>query len=268
MTKSPLRLSLAYGLFVGLALPAAAQVLTPAPTLPPPPPPLTTPVAPAKAQPADVAAPKLGPDGQIQPGFQRMHESFLKRGKAGKIGVLFLGDSITQGWGRATDVFHDHYGKYDPANFGIGGDRTQHVLWRIDNGELDGISPKVVVLMIGTNNIGQSADEILAGDKKIIAEIHQKLPDTKILVLGIFPRGADPTQRNVASMRAKIKAVNVELAKLDDGGKTRYLDIGDKFLTADGVLTKEIMPDALHPNHAGYEIWAGAMQPLLDEMMK
>lgn len=218
-------------------------------------------------QPADAPAPKMK-EGQVDPNFQRQHESFLKRGKEGKIGVLFLGDSITAGWGRAKDVWDQHFGKYDPANFGIGGDRTQHVLWRIENGELDGISPKVLVLMIGTNNIGYPAEEILKGDKKIVAEIQRKLPDTRILLLGIFPRGADPKNPGVAGMRAKIKAVNQELAKLDDGKKVRYLDIGDKFLDAEGNLPADIMPDALHPNLKGYQIWADAIQPLLDEMMK
>jgi len=230
--------------------------------------PTTAPVkAPVKAapQPADVAAPKLGKDGAPQATFMKMHESFLKRGKDGKIGVLFLGDSITEGWaGKGKDVWTKTYGALDPANVGIGGDQTQHVLWRIDNGELDGISPRVVVLMIGTNNIGYPAEDIARADTKIVEEIHQKLPDTKLLLLGIFPRAAAASDPR----RAKIKAVNAELAKLDDGSKTRYLDIGDKFLSPDGSLSKDIMPDYLHPNAKGYQIWADAMQPLLDEMMK
>jgi len=220
-------------------------------------------------EPADQPAPKLGKDGAPQARFMQLHESFLKRGKDGKIGVLFLGDSITEGWNaRGKEVWTKTYGKEDPANFGISGDKTEHVLWRIDNGELNGINPKVLVLMIGTNNIGYPAEDIAKADVKIISEIHAKLPDTKVLVLGIFPRGADPKDPKVAGMRDKIKQVNQVLAKLDDGSKTRYLDIGDKFLTPDRMLTKEIMPDALHPNAKGYQIWADAMQPLLDEMMK
>jgi lysophospholipase L1-like esterase len=218
---------------------------------------------------ADVAAPKLDKNGKIDSRFLQKHELFLRRGKEGKIGVLFLGDSITEGWGtRGREVWAENYGKLDPANFGIGGDKTQHVLWRIDNGELDGISPKVVVLMIGTNNIGYLPEDILAADTKIVQEIHQKLPDTKLLLLGIFPRGADPNDPKVAAMRETIKTVNQGLAKLDDGDKTRYLDIGDKFLDADSKLSKDIMPDALHPNAKGYVIWAKTMQPLLDQMMQ
>jgi beta-glucosidase len=234
-------LSLAASAFV-LALPALAQNM----------------------EPADVAAPKKDQTGAIQPRFQMMHESFLKRGKEGKIGVLF----ITQGWNGARPVWDEHFGKYDPANFGIGGDRTQHVLWRIENGELDGIAPKVVVLMIGTNNSGYPAEEILKGDLKIVEQIHAKLPQTKLLLLGIFPRGKDAQDPKVIAVREKLKSVNAGLARLDDGKKTRYLDIGAKFMDAEGNLPADIMPDALHLSAKGYGIWADAIQPLLDEMMK
>ncbi len=256
--------ALAAALALALLAPAAGLVAGDAapPAAPPAPAPAKQPEA------ADQASPKLGKDGMIDKGFAGKHESFLKRGKEGAIGVLFLGDSITAGWGNAKEVWESHYGTHQPANFGIGGDRTQHVLWRIDNGELDGIAPKVVVLMIGTNNIGDTPENITKGDLKIVAEIHAKLPAARLLLLGIFPRGADPKQAGTLAVRGKIKAVNAELAKLDDGAKTRYLDIGAKFLDADGVLAKDIMSDALHPSAKGYQIWAEAMQPLLDEMLK
>src|SRR5690606_18268051 len=122
--------------------------------------------------------------------FLQKHQAFLKRIKEGPIDLLFLGDSITEGWKNATRVWQEHYGSFRPANFGIGGDRTQHVLWRIQNGELDGIKPKVVVLMIGTNNSGtNTAAQIAAANRKIVQQIRTKLPATKVLVLGIFPRG-------------------------------------------------------------------------------
>jgi lysophospholipase L1-like esterase len=222
-------------------------------------------------EPADVAAPKLGPDGQLNAHFKKMHEAFLQRRSQGPIDLLFLGDSITEGWsGRGKAVWENNYANLNVANFGIGGDRTQHVLWRIDNGELDGISPKVLVLLIGTNNIGYPAQDILTADTKIVQEIHDKLPTTKVLIIGIFPRGADPSDPNVAQMRAKIIFVNKGLATLDDGNKTRFLDLGDKFLTADGKITDQFMYDAvaLHPNAAGYQLWADAMNPLLTEMLK
>jgi lysophospholipase L1-like esterase len=218
----------------------------------------------------DAPSPKLGPDGKIEPHFLEMHQSFIRRGQEAPIGLLFIGDSITEGWHWDDNwkIFRDHFDKYIPANFGIGGDRTAHVLWRIDNGELDHISPKAVVLLIGTNNIGYPAPDILKGDEKIVAEIRQKLPDTKLLILGIFPRGEDPHDPKTAEMRDKIKFVNAGLAKFDDNDKTRFLDIDQSFLKPDGTLPKEIMPDSLHPNHAGYKIWADAIQPTVDELMK
>jgi len=232
--------------------------------------PTTVPTTQSLAEGADVAAAKFDHSGQIEGRFQHMHESFLRRAKEGKIGLLFLGDSITEGWsGGGRIVWAKSYWKYDPANFGIGGDKTQNVIWRIENGELDHINPQVVVLMIGTNNMDSySVEDILLADEKIVREIHKKLPDTKLLLLGIFLRGADPNDRTVAALRQKIKTVNEGLAKLDDGEKTRYLDIGDKFMDADGKISKDIMPDALHPNARGYQIWADAMQPLLDQMIK
>src|SRR5205807_2434444 len=140
-----------------------------------------------------------------------------------------LGDSITDGWrGGGQEVWKKTFEPLKAANFGIGGDRTEHVLWRLQNGELEGINPKVAVLMIGTNNTGSnSVEQIADGIKAIVAEIHHQKPHTKILLLGVFPRSpkaADP-------VRQKIKDVNNIIATLDDGGKTvRYLDIGAKFL--------------------------------------
>ncbi len=248
-------------------------------------------VAPLRAQaPAarvDASAPvvKAGPDGQPNAAFIKMHESFLARGKAGPIGVLFLGDSITAGWtpanGSRAHIWDTYFGKMQPANFGIGGDQTQHVIWRIANGELDGISPKVVVLMLGTNNTGpapggHTAAEIAAADKKIVQLIREKT-GAKVLLLAVFPRGARKDQQGViqdsaitdAARRTEIiNAVNRELAKLDDGKNVRYLDINHVFLGQDGKIPFSIMPDQLHPNTAGYQLWADAMKPLLTEMMK
>lgn len=234
----------------------------------------------AQAPKVDASAPiaKTGPDGQPNAAFLKAHESFLARGKSGPIGVLFLGDSITAGWTKAPHVWEAYYGKLQPANFGIGGDQTQHVIWRIANGELDGIAPKVAVLMLGTNNsAAHTADEIAAADKKIVSLIRQKLPNTKVLVLAVFPRGARKNQQGVitpeavadaAKRMAVIDGVNAQLAKLDDGKNVRFLDINHAFLGQDGKIPFSIMPDQLHPNAAGYQLWADAMKPLLTEMMK
>ncbi len=231
-----------------------------------------TPAAPAATpiklppQPADVAAPKLDNNtGQPQAGFMQGHESFVKIAKEGKTDLLFLGDSITAGWGGQKVIWDKEFGAYHPANFGIGGDRTQHVLWRIENGELDGIKPKATVLMIGTNNVGGDAPEATAkGVTKIVETIRKKLPETKILLLAIFPR----SEKTESVPRVKNQAVNDVIAKLADGKHVFFMDIGDKFLEADGTLTKEVMPDLLHPGAKGYQIWADAIGPKLKELMK
>lgn len=214
----------------------------------------------------DVAAPKLGPDGQPNAGFMAAHQRFVATAKEGKAELVFLGDSITAGWNGQKTVWDKAFGAYKPANFGIGGDRTQHVLWRITNGELDGIHPKAAVLMIGTNNTGSDTPEGIAkGITSIVNTIREKQPQAKILLLAVFPRGekASPNPG-----RDKIKQVNAIIAKLDDGKNIHFLDIGQKFLQPDGSITKDIMPDFLHLTAAGYQIWADAIGPKLSELMK
>lgn len=203
------------------------------------------------------------------------HEQFLKNKaealEKGPVNLLFVGDSITDAWrgGAQNKLYQQRWGKHNPLNIGISGDRTQHVLWRLDHGEVDGIKPKAVVVMIGTNNLGNpprsTPEQTAAGVKCVVEKLREKLPESKILLLGVFPRGAkadDP-------YRAQIKTVNDTIAKLDDGGgHVTYLDIGDKFLDPDGNLPADIMPDALHPNEKGYQIWADAMGATLDEMLR
>jgi lysophospholipase L1-like esterase len=206
--------------------------------------------------------------------FLKQHEAILERGKSGPIGVLFLGDSITENWkAKAPELWKQYEEKYQAADFGIGGDRTQHVIWRIENGELDGIHPKVVVFMLGTNNTSDnSADQIVAADKKIIRLIQEKIPETKIIVMAILPRGprknSNGTWDDGVARMDVIRAANAQLAKLDNGKTIRYLDIGPKFVGVDGKLPNDLMPDQLHPNATGYKLWVDAMQPLLDEMLK
>lgn len=223
-----------------------------------------TPKKPNPVQAPDVAAPKFR-DGEPDAGFIKTHEGYVAIAKAGGVDVLFLGDSITAGWrGNGKEAWEKSFAAYKTANFGIGGDRTQHVLWRITNGELDGIKPKVVVLMIGTNNSGtDEADGIAKGVTAIVKAIHAKSPTTKVLLLAVFPRGEKPNPQ-----REKLAKVNETIAKLHDGKSVHYLDIGAKFLTADGTLTKDIMPDFLHLSKAGYQIWADAITPKLAELTK
>lgn len=240
----------------------ALRAQTPAPAVKPAAPAVVMP-----PQPPDVPAEKYGKDGKINPGFIASHEKYVNIAKEGKAQLVFLGDSITAGWaGAGKEVWAKAFAGYTPANFGIGGDRTQHVLWRIQNGELEVIKPKAVVLMIGTNNSGSdSAEGIAKGVTVIVETIRAKQPQAKILLLAVFPRGekASPNPG-----RDKLKQVNAIIAKLDDGKNVFFLDIGDKFMQPDGSLTKEIMPDFLHLSPAGYQIWADAIGPKLAELMK
>lgn len=238
-----------------------------------------TPAAPAAAAvppaPVDASAaiPKTG-----NARFFELHEKFLARGKAGPMGVLFLGDSITEGWGKAPHIFEHYFGQYQPANFGIGGDQTHHVIWRIENGEFDGISPKVVVLMIGTNNTGQHTGEQIADAvKKIIDLAKAKIPGVKVLLLAILPRDARRTPDGLITEAASADAAkrvaandraNALLAKLDDGITVRFLNTNAVFLGRDGRIPWTIMPDQLHPTAAGYQLWAEAIEKPLAEMMK
>jgi lysophospholipase L1-like esterase len=206
------------------------------------------------------------------PNWVKRHKGFVAEAQKGGIDILFMGDSITDFWrNRGSNVWNQYYAPRHAANFGISADRTEHVLWRLDNGELDGIKPKVVVLMIGTNNTGKERNgvprnntpHVIEGVQAVVNDLRAKLPDSKILLLGIFPRGTldDP-------QRAQVAVINTVIAKLDDGKMVRFLDIGPKFLEADGTLSTDIMPDLLHPSERGYQIWADAMNPTLDEMLQ
>jgi lysophospholipase L1-like esterase len=210
------------------------------------------------------------------------HDGFVAIAKKGDVDLLFMGDSITDGWRSKYDekngnggkkVWDENFAPLKAANFGIGGDRTQHVLWRIENGELDGIKPKLMVLMIGTNNGGDSKDDVALGITTIVKEAQKRIPEMKILLLGIFPRAPKDDKIQAASLdnpgNKKNMEVNAIISKLDDGGKTiKYMDIGAKFLDAEGKLPKDVMPDFLHPNAKGYQIWADAILPTVKEMMK
>lgn len=197
----------------------------------------------------------------------KMHKSFLRQAARGDVDLLFLGDSITEHFqSGGKPVWNSEFSAWRTANFGIAGDTTQGVYRRINEGELDGIHPKVVVLLIGTNNIstGTQPPEAIAADiKTVVRAIRQKLPQTKVLLLGIFPRGPDPD----APVRQTIKEINARLSNLEDGTAVRFLDIGDKFLDDRGRISPDVMPDYLHLSEKGYRIWAECMRPLLRQLM-
>lgn len=198
-------------------------------------------------------------------GWMERHESFNKRVAQGNVDLLLIGDSITHGWENdGKEVWAKFYAPRNAVNLGIGGDRTQHVLWRLDHGNVAGISPKLAVLMIGTNNSGDNtSDEIAEGVESIVASLREKLPETKVLVLAIFSRGANDDD----ARRQTNEGANESIAKLADGEMVHYLDINGAFLDDDGTLPTDVMPDLLHPNAKGYQIWAEAMEAKVAELM-
>lgn len=232
--------------------------------------PVIPPTQPAQQIPANTA---IGQESRPDKWWIDRHESFNARAKQGAeqgdIDLIFMGDSITQGWeGAGKGVWAQFYAKRNAVNMGIGGDRTQHLLYRIAHGNLDGLAapkaghtPKLLVLMIGTNNTASSptvrsntAEEINEGVRAVVKAVREKLPETHILVLAIFPRGEKPNET-----RATLDSTNKLLASIADA-KTTFLDIGPKFLNPDGTIGKDIMPDFLHLSEKGYRLWAEAIE--------
>lgn len=198
--------------------------------------------------------------------WRQRHEDFNTRVAQGNVDLIFIGDSITHAWeSEGKDVWAKYYAKRNAVNLGIGGDRTQHVLWRLDHGNINGISPKAAVLMIGTNNSNgddYTAEQIADGITAIVRRLRSQLPNTKILILGVFPRGQAP-----CAQREKNAAASKIVSKLADGKMIHYMDIGEHFLQPDGTLTKDIMPDYLHLTPLGYQIWAIAIEGKLRELL-
>jgi len=212
--------------------------------------------------------------GREWPGYEwaKRHAGVSANVRARKPQIVFIGDSITHFFGgephdrrlNGDAVWQKFYEPRNAVNLGYGWDRTENVLWRLGPGqELEGASPKVAVVMIGTNNLGlNSPADIAAGITGICALIHQRLPATRILLLGIFPRGEKPDAN-----RQRITEINQIIAKLDGHDHVTFLDFGAKFLSPDGTIARSIMPDFLHPNAAGYQIWAEAMEPTLARLL-
>jgi len=194
------------------------------------------------------------------------HDAVNERLRKGNIDLLFIGDSITHGWENVgKEIWGAYYAPRNAVNMGFSGDRTQHVLWRLDHSDMEGICPKLAVLMIGTNNSNgndNTAEEIADGIIAICQRLRTKLPNTKILLLAIFPR--DP---KLSAQRQKNATANLLASRIADGKMIYYLDINSSFLTEDGILSEDIMPDYLHPNKAGYKIWAEAIEPKVAQLM-
>lgn len=186
--------------------------------------------------------------------------------RANEIKIIFDGDSITDSWenkGRA--VWQSRLMKYHPFDFAMSGDRTQHVLFRLAEGQARGLDPKLIVLLIGTNNIPiDKPEQIADGVAAIIKVYRERCPNAVILLQGIFPRSETPDAPN----RVKIKETNALLTKLADGTKVVYVDFGDKFLEPDGRISSTVLYDYLHPTPKGYTIWADALQPFIDKYVQ
>jgi len=236
------------------------------------------------ARPVDPCSVKLGSHKAVTPvdrpdksWWMPRHQGVLEREAKGNVGLLMIGDSITHGFDKAgKTVWDKYYAPRNAVNMGFSGDRTEHVLWRLEHGELDGVSPKLAVIMIGTNNSNgddHTAEEIADGIKAIVCQIRTRLPETKVLILAIFPRG-DAAQRKdkkhdapFNDQWAKNNQASELASKVADGKMVFYLDINKAFLNDEGVLTREIMPDLLHPKEKGYQLWADAMEPTIAKLM-
>jgi lysophospholipase L1-like esterase len=182
--------------------------------------------------------------------------------------LVFIGDSITHGWEKdGLTVWNRYYKQYNALDLGFFGDRTEHVLWRLQHGEIDGLHPKATVLLIGTNNTShrlEPASSTAAAVKRIIDEVQQRMPDTKVLLLAVFPRNDKPG----TPVDRINDELNTILPGLADNRKVFFLNINKALLNADGTFSKDIMPDLIHPNEKGYEIWARAMDPELQQLMQ
>ena len=200
------------------------------------------------------------------------HQQLLAKAKTGGIDVYFLGDSITRRWG-ALDYpdFLAHWTKsfhgWNAGNFGWGADRTENILWRLENGELDGIDPKVIVILAGTNNVGKEpgdearVSDITRGLKAIVDTCRKKAPAATILLTAIFPRNDN------AAVMPTIARINTNLARMADGKQVRFVDVNAGLADARGILFKGMMVDGLHPSLTGYEVWAEGLKPILTELL-
>jgi len=220
---------------------------------------------------ADQPTPRADKNSQIA------HRQFLTKGKQGRIDVYFEGDSITRRWG-ATDYpqllenWNKNFFGWNAADFGWGADRVENILWRLENGELDGVNPKVIVLLAGTNNVGgkippggidTAVEDVTKGLRAVVRIMQSKAPDAVIVVIGIFPRNDN------VDVMPEIDRINANLANMADGRRIRYLNINDQLADRDGRLHDGMMNanDKLHPTVKGYQVWADGLKPLLTELL-
>ena len=200
--------------------------------------------------------------------WREKHAADVAIAQKGGVDVLFVGDSITEGWEWGDgDHWKKHFAPLGAANFGIGGDTTQNLLWRLDNGDVGALKPKVVVVLIGTNNLGRenaTAAEAARGVEAVVRKLRAAFPEAKIVLHGIFPCDYSPK----AEVRQRVKDVNARLARLDGlDGKVVFRDIGAVFLEPDGSILPAVSPDGLHLTPEGYRRWASVLEPLVRELL-
>jgi N-acetylglucosamine-6-sulfatase len=257
------RLGLMGGCAAMILLAGKSALAQPAPI----PMPTTRPAIPApdrKPEPLgdpSVAAPRSGTSA---PDFLKAHQRLLARTKQGGIDLLLLGDSLIQFWDKYPDAFDKAFGDYKTANYGVAGDRVENLLWRIENGELEGLKPRVILLMIGTNNTGiNAADQIAAGISHTVQTLRSKCPDSKILLLSILPRAREGEEAKSDA----INTINSAISKLDDGSTVKYIDLASKFKSPDGKISRELMVDGMHLTGKGYNLWGDTLEDILKPLM-
>lgn len=229
----------------------------------------------AHAQPTEDFPPKAKPSEAgwgfykgWAPGWAGLHQKLLARTAQGGVDVMFLGDSLTMLWDKeGKTVWDARFAPLKAANYGIGGDSTRQVIWRLENGELDNLNPKLVVLMIGTNNIysdhnsGTDA-EIVEGVAKIIGLIRTKSPAAKVLLLGVLPR-------QNAFFTSRTAALNKELSAYASKNKIQFIDASEKFLNAEGAIAPALFkPDLIHLSAEGYQILGNTLHPAVIALLK
>ena len=222
----------------------------------------------AHAQPADQPAPRTDKNSQLA------HEQLVAKAKQGGMDTYFVGDSITRRWGTKDPQYREllanwttNFFGWNAGNFGWGADTTQNILWRLENGELDGVNPKIIVVLAGINNVGTKPGgeakvaDITRGLQAIVRVCQAKAPAAVIVLTGLFPRNDNP------AVIPEINAINANLAKLADGKRVRYLNVNDKLADADGKLFPGMSHDKLHPTVKAYQIWADGLKPIFTEVL-
>lgn len=197
--------------------------------------------------------------------WQAMHAEDVKVASEGDVDLLFIGNSITEGW--PEPLWSEYFGVYNPANFGIGGDKTENLLWRLNNGAVGNLDPQVVSLLIGVNNFGLSEhepDDVYQGVEAVVDTLLGAFPNARILVHGVFPykeSAQDPA-------RDQVRQLNDQIAHLADRERVYYLDIGPQLVEDNGDISTDIMPDHLHLSEEGYRIWAENLQPIFKDWLE